>query len=71
MIEESFVFSFYIYNWYRIVIGIDYDLGCTESADSIEIKNTSNPAINVSNYPQEESNDTENSTKWHIELGNY
>lgn len=40
--------AFCIYNWYRLVIGISYETGCTETAEIVRVENISNTDKNSS-----------------------
>ena len=38
-ILNNSLFSFYIYNWYRLVIGINFELGCSQTAKFVRVVN--------------------------------
>ena len=38
-ILDNSLFSFYIYNWYRLVIGIKFELGCSQTAKFVRVVN--------------------------------
>ena len=48
-ILSNFLFSFYIYNWYRLVIGIKFELGCSQTAKFVRAVNLTAPEQNETN----------------------
>lgn len=43
------MFAFYIYNWYRLVIGIKFELGCSQTAKFVRVVNFTTPEHNETN----------------------
>ena len=48
-ILSNSLFSFYIYNWYRLVIGISFELGCSQTAKFVRVVNFTTPEHNETN----------------------
>ena len=48
-ILNNSLFSFYIYNWYRLVIGINFELGCSKTAKFVRAVNLTAPEQNETN----------------------
>ena len=48
-ILNNSLFSFYIYNWYRLVIGINFELGCSQTAKFVRVVNLTAPEHNETN----------------------
>ena len=48
-ILNNSLFSFYIYNWYRLVIGINFELGCSQTAKFVRAVNLTAPEQNETN----------------------
>merc|ERR1719273_2039154 len=43
------MFALYIYNWYRLVIGIKFELGCSQTAKFVRAVNLTAPEQNETN----------------------
>ena len=48
-ILSNSLFSFYIYNWYRLVIGIKFEFGCSQTAKFVRVVNLTTPEHNETN----------------------
>ena len=48
-ILNNSLFSFYIYNWYRLVIGINFELGCSQTAKFVRVVNLTAAEHNETN----------------------
>ena len=62
-ILNNSLFSFYIYNWYRLVIGINFELGCSKTAKFVRAVNLTAPEHNETtiNLAVKEGSESNNS----------
>ena len=67
--SKNIAFSFYVYNWYRLSLGISYEYGCTESAFEIKTENVSMTTITGTNNSTNEFEKTGNNSEWEVNLG--
>lgn len=60
-----------MYNWYRLIIGLSYEIGCTETAEIVRAENISKTDRNSTNDSVQGDVDASgNNTVWDVQLGN-